>query len=304
VAATLPTVAELRRVAVAAFPERRLRRFHLVRGGWANLVLEADGELIFRFPRRIEVARALGFEVRLLDYLARRLSTPLPTPLRIGTLNHPEGWPFMVYQKLPGVPLLDYRPLRGPERARLQSFVARFLHELSELSSAPIRRLGCNPGDPLAWRRLYLGLRERYERVGVERVPTRLDRQIRAEFDGFLPTLGNSHYRAVVTHRDLGPYNILWDPAMGRPSGVIDWEDARLGDPAFDLVGLVPFGPSFLRPLRKLRKRPDDSEFDRRLRFYRRIRYLPEMLHGIETRQPRLFRQKVRELQADLERGL
>ncbi|MFZ3355142.1 MAG: aminoglycoside phosphotransferase family protein [Thermoplasmata archaeon] len=166
----------------------------------------------------------------------------------------------------------------------------------------PLRRLGCKPGVPKAWEELYLGLEHRYERVGAARVSRRLDQEIRAQFDAFLPTLARSHYRPVLSHRDLGSYNILWDPVRGEPSGVLDWDDARLGDPAFDLVGLLPFGASFLLPLRNLRRRPTDPHFDQRLRFYSAIRFLPELLHGIQTHQPELVRRKLQELQIDLER--
>ncbi|MFZ0891374.1 MAG: aminoglycoside phosphotransferase family protein [Thermoplasmata archaeon] len=299
---TLPSVAELRRVAAATWPERKLRHFRVVEGGWANLVLEADDELIFRFPRRIEVARALGFEVRILDYLSRRISTPVPVPLRIGTLERPEGWPYLVYRKICGLPLNEYRALDRTERARLRKFLTRLLEELAELPPTPLRRLGCQPGDPKAWRELYVRLLHRYERVGASKVSPEMDRNIRARFDAFLSSLARSHYHPVLSHRDLGSYNILWDPEKGQPSGILDWEDTRLGDPAFDLVGLLPFDASFGRPLRRMRKSSTDLEFDQRLGFYRAIRFLPELLHGIQTHRPKLVRQMLRELQGDLER--
>lgn len=147
---TLPSLPGLRKVASAAWPERKLRKFRRVQGGWANLVLEAEGELIFRFPRRVEVARSLSFEVRVLDYLSRNISTPIPIPRRIGQLDHPKGWPFLVYQKLPGLPLLDYRPLQRAERAKLRTFVLRLLTELAGLAprAAPPSWLqtGCPQG--------------------------------------------------------------------------------------------------------------------------------------------------------------
>ncbi len=41
---------------------------------------------------------------------------------------------------------------------------------------------------------------------------------------------------ATVLHGDLLPQNILWRPMGDRGVSVIDWEWARLGDPAFDLA--------------------------------------------------------------------
>jgi aminoglycoside 2''-phosphotransferase len=296
----LPSVNQLRRVAATTWPDRKLRSFRVVQGGWANLILEADGELIFRFPRRVDVARSLSFEVRVLDYLSRHIATPVPTPLRVGTLDDPPGWPFLVYEKLPGVPLNEYRPLHRHERPRLRRFVARLLTELASLPANPLRRIGCKSGTPHAWGEVYVNLQQRYERVGAAIVSRRMNEAIQAQFDEFFSILKDSRYCPVLSHRDLGSYNILWDPERGEPTGVLDWEDARLGDPAFDLVGLLPFGVAFWRPLRKIRKSPIDRLFDRRLQFYRTIRFLPELLHAVQAHQPKLARRKLRDLRTDL----
>lgn len=42
--------------------------------------------------------------------------------------------------------------------------------------------------------------------------------------------------RLVFCHNDLGGEHVLIDPVSGLPSGVIDWSDARLTDPAVDFA--------------------------------------------------------------------
>lgn len=51
---------------------------------------------------------------------------------------------------------------------------------------------------------------------------------------------GLPHLTAAVVHGDLGAENVLWEVVDGRPrlSGVIDWDEAALGDPAEDFAAI------------------------------------------------------------------
>jgi aminoglycoside phosphotransferase (APT) family kinase protein len=71
----------------------------------------------------------------------------------------------------------------------------------------------------------------------------------------------------VFAHRDLGPEHLLI--AGGCVSGIIDWTDAGLDDPALDLAWVVTATPSRFRDglLRVYAPRPD--ELDRALDWYR-----------------------------------
>jgi aminoglycoside 2''-phosphotransferase len=293
----LPERAELIRAASALWPEVGLSGFRINPEGWANLVLETKQRIVFRFPRTADAARGLGFEVRLLEYLVDRLSVPIPEPARLGTLARPRGWPFLSYRRLPGVSLSSIPVLRRSERVRLRDFLRTLLAELAGLPAAPLRRLGCEPGHPAAWKDRYLRLRAAYEELGSARVPPELDRRVRGGFDSFLRTLRESRYRPVLSHLDLGPYNILWDRRAGRPTGVVDWEDSRFADPAFDLTGLGLLGPLADELLRD-RRASGDVRFRERLDFYRRVTAVHELVHAVRRGKPGLRRRSVQQLAA------
>lgn len=297
----LPSVDRLKEAASAMWPELRLSGFRVNQEGWTNLILETDQELLFRFPRWAPAARGLGFEVRVLEYLSSRLSAPLPEPLRIGVLRSPRGWPFISYRRLPGVPLSTVRELDLTERRRIRNFLGKLLAELAALPDARMRRLGCAPGDRDAWGKRYVELYEQYDRVASHRLPLEIDRRVRSEFDRFLRTLRRSEYRPAISHLDLGTYNILWDPERGRPTGVLDWEDLRFADPAFDLTGLRFLGGPLLAPLVRARKRPGDESFEARLAFYRRASHVHEICYAIEVGKNALLRKTLRELRLSLD---
>ncbi len=83
-------------------------------------------------------------------------------------------------------------------------------------------------------------------------------------------------------HRDLGPENILVDPATGALTGVIDFEDTMIGDPAFDFCKVVHIEPETL----DLYDGPRDPGFELRIEFYRRLEPLHELRYGIESGLP------------------
>ena len=82
-------------------------------------------------------------------------------------------------------------------------------------------------------------------------------------------------FTPVLLHADLGPEHLL--VRDGRLAGVIDWGDARLGDPALDYAWLLtgPFADWDV-----------DLDLRRRARFYHRLAPWYEAHYGLFTNQP------------------
>ena len=92
-----------------------------------------------------------------------------------------------------------------------------------------------------------------------------------------------------VTHSDLGAEHLL--VREGRLVGVIDWGDARLGDPALDYSWLL-HGPF-----------PDwevDPELRRRARFYHRLAPFFSVHYGVFTKRPAYVEQALATLSSRL----
>jgi len=282
-AESLPSLAVLRAAARSAWPEGRLRRFRVHEEGWANLVLEADDRIMFRFPRRRAVAEGLGFELRALELLRRHLSAEVPDPVLLGVLDDPAGWPFIAYRKVPGRPLSFLPRLDDLGTRRLERFIGQLLDDLAAIPSAAVRRIGGEAGDPGAWARRYRRTEQRFRRHGAALVPADLRRAVARGFDDFYRTMRATRFRPVALHRDLGADHLLWDTTTHRPTGVIDWEDLALGDPAFDLTALVDLGPVSPARWTAARRAVRDRTFDTRLDFYRRVRPIYAVIHAAET---------------------
>ncbi len=247
-------------------------------------MLEVDGRWMVRIPRWRSAAESLGFEVRLLEYLAGRTGIRVPSPRWIGGLDEPAGWPFFVYPKIPGAPLPNVAALDERARTTLARFLARLFRDLDACPPGPLRRLGARAGEPQLYAERFRRLESRYRRIGASRLPDGVRREVSAALGEAIDTVARAQFRPVLIHQDLWPSHILWDSRTGRPTGVIDWEDARLGDPAADLTTFADLGVGRLVRLGELRRRPTDRLFWRRLELYQRLLPLWGFLFGIETR--------------------
>ncbi len=74
------------------------------------------------------------------------------------------------------------------------------------------------------------------------------------------------------------------DPGDGRVTGIIDWGDAVLGDPARDLATvLTDFGPEVLDRVLAGYDRPREEGLDDRIRFVARRRMVEDLAWRVRT---------------------
>jgi aminoglycoside phosphotransferase (APT) family kinase protein len=123
-----------------------------------------------------------------------------------------------------------------------------------------------------------------------------LDADLRArlagEFTAFLA--GDWAFTPVLVHRDLVPEHVLVDE--GRIVGLIDFEDATVGDPAIDFAGLFDLlGPDRIERLLAAYGRPVDRD---RLRCYWWLVPVHGLLHGLATNDEAATAQAITELRA------
>ena len=190
----------------------------VVEDGWDSLVLDVGGEWIVRVPRRDEVRASLATEVRLLPELAPTLPVPIPR------FEHAKE-AAVVYRKLPGAPIADPRPSLGRQAGLL----------LAALHAFPVERareLGV-PSHDLDWRDRY----RRFTREVLDAAGPVLGPEAEAMVAQYLEDDAHFAFAPRLLHADLGPAHLL---AVGDElTGVIDWGDARIGDPALDFAWLL-----------------------------------------------------------------
>lgn len=223
--------------------------------GWDNTVHLVGGEWVFRFPHRAVALPLLARETAVLPRLAGRLPLPVPDPELVGEPSARFLWPFWGARLVPGRELAEAglpEDRRTPAAAAVGSFL-RALHDpaltasvVSGLTHHPAALAGVPglsadpaaavlPVDPMGradpGRRSPL-TRQRLGRL-AERGVWQPDPAVFRLLDDAEP-LGPSTTPPVLVHGDLHQRHLLLDDA-GRASGVIDWGDVCLADPAVDL---------------------------------------------------------------------
>ena len=130
-----------------------------------------------------------------------------------------------------------------------------------------------------------------YGRIQTKLFPyMRLDacKAVAHHFESVLDDPAAYRFVPVLRHGDFGPGNLLHNPATQQMSGVIDFGFAVLGDPAFDVAGLLTYGEPFVQQVAQ--HYPAIADFWPRVHFYQGTFALLEALFGIEQGDEEAFR--------------
>jgi aminoglycoside 2''-phosphotransferase len=188
---------------------------------------------------------------------------------------------FVGYRKLGGTTLED-ESLTPEQLATLAPALATFLSELHSFPVALAVQAGVEAHTPESWRVMY---RERYIDLRKRVFPLLDDVGLRAKserlWEDFLNNEAIFTFQPMLIHDDLACEHILCDLERSVLTGVIDWGDATIGDPAMDLVGLHNCrGREFAERVLARYQGTVDAAFWQRMDFYLCYGPFSELLYG------------------------
>ncbi|MFC8125984.1 phosphotransferase family protein [Streptomyces sp. NPDC057302] len=209
----------------------------VVQGQFHHVVIGSDR--VVRFARTEAAAARLTERAAVLRVLAGLdLGFRTPEPLLAGGTRGTDEPPFLLLSRVPGAPLadgvLDHSDLDHAEvAASVAAQYASLLAALADAGTDTAVRAALPHAREGEWRRLAADVRAELFGLMSDAGRLRAERDI-AELDG-LP-----HLTGALVHGDLGGENVLWQVVGGRPrlSGVVDWDEVTLGDPAEDLAAI------------------------------------------------------------------
>jgi aminoglycoside phosphotransferase (APT) family kinase protein len=234
------TPEQARLLVEAAFPRLAPAAVQALGVGFDNTAFRVNGEYVFRFPRRQVAVPLIEAETRLLPMIAPRLPLAVPVPVLNGRPMAGYPWPWSGYRMIPGRTACAAAP-DDAARAATAEPLARFLAALHAVPADLAAGAGAGPD---TWRRLDLAHRRpqaqdnlrRLAGRGVVQDPGPLQRILDGAPAAYVPR-GDT-----LVHGDLYVRHLLVD-SDNRLTGVIDWGDAHLGDPAVDLAVAHTFLP-------------------------------------------------------------
>jgi aminoglycoside phosphotransferase (APT) family kinase protein len=201
----------------------------------------ADESIVVRFAFDDEGDRQLHRESAALRVLAPRLNVSVP---EIAILDRAAtGHLAVAYPLLPGTSGEDRRP-EGPALAAAADVVAECLTRLHAIDpddvGADLPRWEVDHASRLAD---VVELAEVVRRMA----PGHITPVMQAYLDGTVDVPSPATDRALC-HTDLKGEHVLLDPRTSRITGVIDWADIAVDDPAVDLGSLaIWLGEGFVR---------------------------------------------------------
>jgi aminoglycoside 2''-phosphotransferase len=292
-------IEQYKRTIEKCFPQFKINSIAPVLTGWDNFVLEVNSEYIFRFPKRPALKQQLQKEIQLLRELGGTLSVPVP---RFELFwNQKEEWPgqFVVYRKIDGIPL-QKEFIKSPQSFNLAEQLANFLTELHQFPLHKAAKLRIPHMTPVQWRHKYVDL---YDQVQLRICPLLEKNEVTKTtllWEDYLTDKANFRFKPVLLHGDLSEEHILCDLDRELITGIIDWGDACVGDPALDFAWLLDYGKSFIKEVLGSYKGTIDRTFLQRATFYSRIGSFIEILFGLDTGDEVHLRQGLACLRSEL----
>jgi len=252
----------------ACFPALRVERYVSLGEGWDSVALLINDQDVFRFAKRPDVAVRQAREAELLPLLADRL--PLPIPRYSHTWADP-AWPGMRivgYRLIPGEQLIPDRA-RAEHRATQAAQLGEFVSALHAVPVEQARRHGALGGDAPSRREAYRGFFAKVRSNMLPLFTAREQAAIVAFWSRYLDDDTCFAFTPTLVHRDLNTEHVLFDPATGTLTGVIDWGDAGIDDPAVDFAGIRrQLGDDFAHQMLAAYRHPLDTTFLQRMDFY------------------------------------
>ena len=234
------------------FPEMEWKNSRFVGHGWDNNVIILDEKIVFRFPKEDDGKEELKKEITLLDYLQDKVNLPVPKYKWIA-----KDCAFAGYEMIDGKALRpeDYEKMEIEEKNEIAKNIAEFFTRLHSLPIEEIRGIGVRDIKPESVLR---NIEEAVKNKITEKVP----KENVDEIEKFLPILKKtleSSFHPVFLHRDISESNVLVKD--DKISGVIDFTDRAIGDPAEDFCRLWEFGQEFVKNVYEKYEGEKDPEF-------------------------------------------
>ena len=304
-------------------------RVHPIAGGWSYWTFEVEHRghdeqavsstpgWIFRFPKNSVVAENLKKEHTVLSVVAPQVEFAVPCFEYVGTWR---DQPYAGYWRIPGRPLSSLQMSGVKLAAELAGSIAAALSSLHAIPASLVAEACGVETTVEAWRQRCQELRETVRATISPLLDTRTLNAVERGFNRFLDEELTTLDDVALVHCDLGCEHILIVEDGMAVTGLIDFEDATIGDPAIDFVGIyVTYGMEAVERIRTGYQRESDVQrasvvqhtscihrtldvhFVNRLRFYTWMASCHEVIYGLEEGRSDLVEDGIAGLQARLD---
>ncbi|WP_071458644.1 aminoglycoside phosphotransferase family protein [Bacillus massilinigeriensis] len=233
------TKEEMLAIIKTTFPDLPIDKIQVNDSGWDHDIFILNNELVFRFPKSSEFLSKIKDEGKILQLLMEikpALQVPQYEYVYQDGLLKGVRYPYLEGIPLSKLPLNDIESNRENAKS-----IGDFL---SKLHSIDVERLDDTNLTTIHTMEYWKSLHSNVQKDVFPYLTNQQQKEIDEVFLRFTET--KSTYKRTLIHGDLTSSNIIYNKASGCISGIIDFTDAQIGDPAFDFAGLYwDFGRDF-----------------------------------------------------------
>lgn len=253
--------------------------------GQNNDIVIINHEYVFKFPKYPEGIEKLKREIDVLDILNRYISLDIPKGKYFNVDALKVGQVYCGYKMIKGVSFGNEIYNNVEDKKNIAVQLATFLKQLHSIPVKEVRSCSVKIIDNRSeWESVFNRIQEKL----FSFMKKESQELIYDNFNRFL----NQNFKIMNTliHGDFGPSNIIFDLDKQIISGIIDFNDVSIGDPASDIASLIgPFGygKAFVKSFESIY--PNIEELLQRAEFYASTFALQEALFGIEYGDKKAF---------------
>lgn len=266
-------------------PNLIIEKYYFNNEGQNNDIVIINDSIVFKFPKFSEGIQKLKKETQLLYKLKKYITLEIPNPEYYNFDSFEVGYVYSGYKMIQGVSFRQHILHTVERKSNIAKQLATFLKELHSIPLKEVDNCGLTFIDDYSeWTNLF------------ERIQKKLFPYMKKESQDLISNNFNSYFdqnfnfRHTLVHGDFGPSNIIFDSNDEIISGIIDFNEVSIGDPAIDIASLIgPFGYGevFVKSFELIY--PNIETMLDRARFYASTFALQEALFGIEVGDKEAF---------------
>lgn len=273
------------------FPDIHVDSVERVNIGWASQVLIVNGKYVVKIPRSDESRKELEKEIQVTSRL--RGFIPVKIPHFVSWARN-EELHSAAYELIHGTILTNQDVgetpsvrLDDPEIAMSRMEIARQLanilnsvHSIDMVTAEEVLK----PFVGESWNQKNLRRIREFKTVANSYFDTDTASLCTSFLDNLSDVMNNLAFPPRFIHGDFGGWNILYDSEKRQITGLLDWADSGIGDPAADFLELIyDFGKDFAGMVLEFYAFRDDADIMKRAETYMQIAGFQDLKYGLES---------------------
>lgn len=221
------------------FPDLKFKKSTVVDHGWNKTVIVLDNKIVFTFPKNKEAKIKFKAELEILPKLSKKITLPIPNFQYI-----PNDELFGGYNFVPGIPLTlkKFNKFNFGQRNTIVKQVSNFLNELHSFSITIAKGIGVS----VSWsEKDAQNYYTKQAKIVYKKLSLEDQKLLKKSFENCCSSKKNV-FKKTVVHQDLTSDHILFDENTKKVSGIIDFGDIQISDPAVDFSKLWEYNEKFV----------------------------------------------------------